>query len=202
MSDNHLSPTKRTIYLTSSDPSNSLNFPSNYQSTTKYSLFTFVPFSLFFQFKRIANIYFLITAVLQSISQISPLSPFSAVAPLIFVLSVSIIREGVEDYLRYRSDRQINAHLVDIHKDGEFTKNSSKDIKVGDIVKIHKDNLFPCDLLMLSNSAHNSLAYIETASIDGEKNLKTRSALNKTQGISPIDIMTALTEIECDLPGC
>lgn len=201
MSDIQLSATKRSILMKSSDLKHPLNFPTNYQSTTKYSLLTFVPFSLFFQFKRIANIYFLITAVLQSISQISPLSPFSAVAPLIFVLSVSIAREGIEDYLRYRSDRQINLHIVEIYEDGEFTKTTSKDIKVGNIVKIHKDNIFPCDLLMLSNSSSNSLAYIETANIDGEKNLKTRSALNKTQSISLVQIVSDLTEIECDLPN-
>jgi len=53
--------------------------------------------SLFNQFKRYANIYFLVVAILQSIPAISPLNPLSAIAPLVFVISLSMIREGYED---------------------------------------------------------------------------------------------------------
>lgn len=114
---------------------------------------------------------------------------------------VSMIREGIEDYLRYRSDKEANSYKVEIFKDGTFTKKPSKDIKVGSIVKVPQDHMFPCDLLMLTNSSNNTLAYIETASIDGEKNLKIRSSINKTQGISPLELSTGLNEIECDLPN-
>jgi hypothetical protein len=60
------------------------------------------------QFKRIANVYFLATACIQSIPAISPLTPVTAIAPLAFVLAVSMIREGVEDYIRYKSDKGKN----------------------------------------------------------------------------------------------
>lgn len=76
----------------------------NYIRTTKYTAITFLPMSLFNQFKRYANIYFLIVAILQSIPAISPLNPLSAIAPLIFVISLSMIREGYEDLKRYQAD--------------------------------------------------------------------------------------------------
>lgn len=79
-------------------------FQSNYISTTKYNAITFIPVSLFNQFRRYANIYFLIVAILQSIPQISPLNPLSAIAPLVFVIALSMIREGYEDLKRYRAD--------------------------------------------------------------------------------------------------
>lgn len=82
---------------------------TNYISTTKYNIITFLPLALIIQFKRYANIYFLISAIMQSIPLISPLSPFSAVAPLIFVISLSMIREGYEDYQRYKSDKESNS---------------------------------------------------------------------------------------------
>lgn len=50
--------------------------------------------SLLLQFERLANIYFLIIAVLQSIPAISPLGPLTAWAPLIVVLGISMLREG------------------------------------------------------------------------------------------------------------
>lgn len=87
-------------------------YKSNYISTTKYNIFTYLPLSLIIQFKRYANIYFLIEAILQSIPLISPLNPASAVAPLAFVLALSMLREGVEDYKRWRSDKRDNGQLT------------------------------------------------------------------------------------------
>lgn len=69
-------------------------YPSNYVSTTKYNIFTFLPLALLRQFKRYANIYFLISTVLQCIPIISPLSPISAIAALMFVIGTSMAREG------------------------------------------------------------------------------------------------------------
>jgi len=48
--------------------------------------------ALILQFKRLANFYFLVTVILLFIPIISPLTPLAAVVPLLFVLSVSIIR--------------------------------------------------------------------------------------------------------------
>lgn len=80
-------------------------YPSNYVSTTKYNIITFLPYSLILQFRRYANFYFLACAILQSIKLISPLSPLSAILPLAFVLSLSMAREGYEDYKRWKSDK-------------------------------------------------------------------------------------------------
>jgi len=95
----------RTIYLNDSLRNLQFNYKSNYISTTKYNKWNYLPLSLLFQFRRFANIYFLAIAVLQSISIISPLNSGTAVAPLVLVLAISMIREGIEDYIRYRSDK-------------------------------------------------------------------------------------------------
>lgn len=39
-------------------------FPTNYIRTSKYTLITFLPLSLMAQFKRVANIYFLVISVI------------------------------------------------------------------------------------------------------------------------------------------
>lgn len=66
--------------------------PTNCIETTKYSLLTFLPKSLIIQFYKPANFVYLISAILQSISILSSLSPVTALAPLVFVLAVSMIR--------------------------------------------------------------------------------------------------------------
>jgi len=95
----------RTFYLNDHARNQAMNFKSNYIRTTKYTAFTFLPLCLFQQFKRLANIYFLIMAILQSISIISPLNPTTAILPLVFVICVSMLREGIEDYMRYTADK-------------------------------------------------------------------------------------------------
>jgi len=49
------------MVLTSYD----LFFQSNYISTSKYNVFTFLPINLFEQLQRVANAYFVILLILQ-----------------------------------------------------------------------------------------------------------------------------------------
>lgn len=67
---------------------------------------------------------------------ISPLSPISAVAPLIFVVVLALFREGYEDYLRYRSDRSTNREKVWALKDTKFEEVCADQIKVGDLLLV------------------------------------------------------------------
>lgn len=63
-------------------------------------------------------------AILQCIPIISPLSPYSAIvnffsllffkAPLVFVVSLSMVREGYEDYIRHKSDEEMNSSSAKI----------------------------------------------------------------------------------------
>jgi magnesium-transporting ATPase (P-type) len=46
--------------------------------------------------------------------------------------------------------------------------------------------LFPTDLILLASSAEGGVAFIETASLDGEKNLKPRNAFPATQKYNSI----------------
>jgi magnesium-transporting ATPase (P-type) len=94
----------RGFHINDRERNKQYKYRSNYIRTTKYSAISFVPLCILQQFKRFANIYFLIIAILQSIKIISPLSPITAILPLVFVIAVSMIREGIEDYMRYRAD--------------------------------------------------------------------------------------------------
>lgn len=119
-------------------PAHQKKLSSNYVSTTKYNLITFFPFALILQFRRYANIYFLTCAVMQSIPLISPLSPLSAILPLIFVLSLSMAREGYEDYKRWKSDKESNSSITHVFKDNNVENVAWSVIRPGDIVKVYK----------------------------------------------------------------
>ena len=62
------------------------------RSTTKYTVLTFIPLNLFQQFGRVANFYFLLSAILSCIRVVSPLgSPFTAVRPPVIAVLVSCL---------------------------------------------------------------------------------------------------------------
>ncbi|KAF7929766.1 hypothetical protein BELL_0037g00080 [Botrytis elliptica] len=50
-----------------------------------------------------------------------------------------------------------------------------KYLKVGDIIKLERDEAVPADILLLHADGPNNIAFIETMALDGETNLKTKS---------------------------
>ncbi|KAE9585927.1 hypothetical protein Lal_00010005 [Lupinus albus] len=172
----------RTVYCNQPQihDKKSLFYCNNNVSTTKYNVITFFPKALFEQFRRVANIYFLLAACL-SASSISPFSPLSMIAPLVFVLGLSMAKEGLEDSRRFLQDVKVNHRKASIHKgDGVFGPRSWQNIMVGDIVKVEKDQFFPSDLLLLSSSYEDGICYVETMNLDGETNLKVKRCLEAT----------------------
>ena len=156
---------------------------SNYITTTKYNIFTFIPKALLIQFARLPNIYFLTTAIIQSIPVISPLTNVTAIVPLVFVLSVSMIRELIEDLGRSKYDKVNNEEQVLVFRNGRFVHVKSQDLLIGEIVVVYDNAPVPCDMVLLDSSLNEGVCYIETASLDGEKSLKQKISLPLTNGM-------------------
>ena len=55
------------------------------------------------------------------------------------------------------------------------------DIKVGNIIKVQRNETLPADILVIKSSNENGFCYLETSNLDGETALKPREALNITQ---------------------
>ncbi|GAB2293363.1 Probable phospholipid-transporting ATPase 4 [Dionaea muscipula] len=157
-----------------------LKYPYNYISTTKYNILTFLPKALFEQFRRAANIYFLLAAIL-SLTSVSPFSAVSMIAPLAIVVGLTMAKEAVEDWNRFIQDRKVNHRKVSVHEgSGWFSYKAWQDIRVGDVVMVEKDHFFPSDLLLLSSSYEDGICYVETMNLDGETNLKVKRSLEVT----------------------
>ncbi|KAD4585128.1 hypothetical protein E3N88_22729 [Mikania micrantha] len=157
-----------------------LKYCKNYISTTKYNVITFLPKALFEQFRRVANVYFLLAAFL-SLTPISPFSAYSMIAPLAFVIGLSMAKEAVENWHRFMQDMKVNMRKVRVHNgEGVFSLKPWMNIRVGDVVKVEKDQFFPADLLLLSSSYEDGICYVETMNLDGETNLKVKRSLEST----------------------
>ncbi|XP_058227238.1 probable phospholipid-transporting ATPase 4 isoform X1 [Rhododendron vialii] len=157
-----------------------LKYCSNYISTTKYNVITFLPKAIFEQFRRVANLYFLLAACL-SITNVAPFSAVSMIAPLAFVIGLSMAKEALEDWRRFIQDMKVNMRKARVHKgDGVFGPKPWMKLRVGDVVKVEKDKFFPADLLLVSSSYEDGICYVETMNLDGETNLKVKRALEVT----------------------
>lgn len=201
---------QRKVLLNTADQA----FVDNYIKTTKYTLWNFLPLSLLYQYKRLANCYFLLLSILGCIKEISPWNPITQIVPTVFVLIVAILREGYEDYLRYRADKHTNEKPVGkITSTGLCSEIRSSKIKCGDFLLIRDGQELPCDLVLFTSSDMGTASknsdetqaqcFIQTSSLDGEKNLKKRVA-PKGLHCQPAQIGKypyPKGEIICDLPN-
>ncbi|XP_068594421.1 phospholipid-transporting ATPase ID-like [Brachionichthys hirsutus] len=181
----------------------SFKYATNAIKTSKYNLFTFLPLNLFEQFQRIANAYFLFLLVLQVIPQISSLSWFTTVVPLVLVLSVTAAKDATDDINRHRSDNHVNNRKVQVLIDRKLQSEKWMDVQVGDIIKLENNQFVTADLLLLCSSEPLNLVYIETAELDGETNLKVRQALTETGDLGDdIERLADFNgEVRCEPPN-
>ncbi|XP_041354452.1 phospholipid-transporting ATPase IF-like isoform X2 [Gigantopelta aegis] len=176
------------------------HYNTNQVVSSKYTVFTFIPKNLFEQFRRIANFYFLCIGLIQ-LTIDTPVTPATSILPLCFVIFTSAVKQGYEDWLRHRMDREVNYSPAMVIRDGAMHRIHSMEIKVGDIVKVFKNEDFPCDLVMLSSSENNGTCTITTANLDGETNLKTVFSTPDTQAFRYADEFDSLEAvIECHQP--
>ncbi|XP_042234185.1 probable phospholipid-transporting ATPase IA isoform X3 [Homarus americanus] len=191
----------RTVYLNEPQPH---KYCSNAVCTAKYrfKLLFFLPMFLFEQFRRYANVFFLIIALLQQIPGVSPTGRYTTLVPLICILVVSAIKEIAEDIKRHRADDELNKREIEVLKDGQWQWIKWRHIQVGDIVKVRNNKFFPADLVILASSEPQALCYVETANLDGETNLKIRQGLPQTSNLLEArDLMNLSGKVECEAPN-
>ncbi|GAB0091473.1 Phospholipid-transporting ATPase [Sergentomyia squamirostris] len=190
---------KRIIFINRPQPQKYCN---NHISTAKYSTLSFIPSFLFEQFRRYSNCFFLFIALLQQIPDVSPTGRWTTMVPLIFILSVSAIKEIVEDFKRHRADDEINHREIETYKSGQWRYIKWQQLSVGDIVKVLNNTFFPADLILLSSSEPQGMSFIETSNLDGETNLKIRQGIPDTAKILDTkDLAYFNATLECELPN-
>uniref|UniRef100_A0A3Q2D0S6 Phospholipid-transporting ATPase n=1 Tax=Cyprinodon variegatus TaxID=28743 RepID=A0A3Q2D0S6_CYPVA len=194
----------RTVYVANRFPQHGHYIPQRFADnriiSSKYTVWNFVPKNLFEQFRRIANFYFLIIFLVQLMID-TPTSPVTSGLPLFFVITVTAIKQGYEDWLRHKADNEVNGAPVFVVRSGSLVKTKSKNIRVGDIVRVAKDETFPVDLILLSSDRVDGTCHITTASLDGETNLKTHFSVPETsvcQSVSQLEALQAV--VECQQP--
>lgn len=178
---------------------------TNKVRTARYSLLTWVPKSLFMQFRRAANIYFLIISILTSMP-FSPKNPVSMIGTFAGVLIFTMLKELYEDIARHKQDRTVNnriAQVYDVDSTGKgvWIDTKWKELKAGQMVKITKNSECPADILLLQSSDEKGVVYVDTMNLDGETNLKEKSAPKETHDVREDKIPMLSGTLTCDTPN-
>uniref|UniRef100_A0A7N4NUQ6 Phospholipid-transporting ATPase n=1 Tax=Sarcophilus harrisii TaxID=9305 RepID=A0A7N4NUQ6_SARHA len=196
----------RTIYVGHKEPPPGAEayipqkYPDNRIVSSKYTFWNFIPKNLFEQFRRIANFYFLIIFLVQLIID-TPTSPVTSGLPLFFVIAVTAIKQGYEDWLRHKADNAMNQCPVHFIQHGKLVRKQSRNLRVGDVVMVNDGETFPCDLIFLSSSREDGTCYVTTASLDGESSHKTYYAVQETKGFQTEEEIDNLhATVECEQP--
>ena len=163
--------------------------------SSRYTLYNFLPRQLFAQFSKLANFYFLCVSILQMIPGLSTTGTYTTLVPLLFFVAISMAKEGYDDLRRYRLDKAENnriAYVLRTHKTTEGSGQSDNsslskkddlrpwvetkwhDVRVGDIIRLKRDDAAPADLALLYTHGTEDTAYVETMALDGETNLKSK----------------------------
>ncbi|XP_063311964.1 phospholipid-transporting ATPase IK-like [Pelobates fuscus] len=154
---------------------------NNRIKTSKYNFLTFLPLNLYEQYHRGEVIYFTLVLISQSIPQVSTLPFYVIILPLACILFARCVRDLVNDIARHRSDKLVNNKPCEILRGQRFNMEKWKDINIGNIICMRKNDFVPADTILLHSTEPNGLCYVETAGIDGETNLKIRQSLIVTQ---------------------
>ncbi|CAE8629696.1 unnamed protein product, partial [Polarella glacialis] len=154
--------------------------------TTRFTIFTWLPLSLFNQFQRAANIYFLFVSIAVCLPG-SPIMWSSTVFPFCCVLFWTALKDLYEDTRRKRDDdaENLGASMRYDFESKEFVPVRWMDILCGDILLTFPDQAFPADVMLVR--ASGGQAFISTVNLDGETNLKERR---------PADLLSGLSDLE------
>ncbi|XP_027128325.1 probable phospholipid-transporting ATPase IM [Larimichthys crocea] len=193
---------ERHVKANARDYNDKFSYADNHIKTSKYNVFTFLPINLFEQFQRVANAYFVVLLILQIIPEISSLSWFTTIVPLVLVLAITAVKDATDDYFRHKSDQQVNNRQSQVLIRGSLQNEKWMNVRVGDIIKLENNQFVAADILLLCSSEPYGLCYIETADLDGETNLKVRQALTITSDLGDIaKLMDFDGEVICEPPN-
>ncbi|KAJ4389377.1 drs2 neo1 protein [Gnomoniopsis smithogilvyi] len=201
----------------------------NFIRSSRYTVWSFLPKQLFFQFSKLANAYFLTIGILQMIPGLSTTGTYTTIGPLIAFVGLSMAKEGWDDYRRYKMDKlenktetwvldpdgvvqsdkqhgrfrvngranfrktraDVGGEMQDLDgaierkdesppwsqdEEVRWSKMQWQELRVGDIIKLQRDDNVPADIILLHATGPNGIAYIETMALDGETNLKSKQA--------------------------
>uniref|UniRef100_A0A8C1XR10 Phospholipid-transporting ATPase n=1 Tax=Cyprinus carpio TaxID=7962 RepID=A0A8C1XR10_CYPCA len=179
------------------------SYSRNKVRTTKYTFLSFIPKNLFEQLHRFANLYFVFLGALNFVPIVNAFQPEISIIPIVFVMSITAVKDLWEDQRRRKSDQKVNNRLCDVYdrKQKRYVERRWAEVCVGDLVRLCCNEIIPADMVLLHSSDPNGVCHIETANLDGETNLKQRQVVRDLPQGSEFVPENYSSHIECENPN-
>ncbi|ELP90095.1 cation-transporting ATPase, putative [Entamoeba invadens IP1] len=190
----------RTIKRTTVEIKKAPKYVTNKIANTRYTWWNFLPMSLFNQFKYFYNLYFLLNASSQLIPAFKVGMTFTYFAPLVFVVALSICKDAVDEIRIKLRDIKLNNEEFEMVSQGQFIPVKSKDIKVGQLLRLKKGQRVPADLVILQSADDEGTCFIKTDQLDGETDWKFRKCIKEFQGLPIAELETSEFDLDTEAP--
>lgn len=83
------------------------------------------------------------------------------------VLAAALIKDGIEEYYRYRQDKAANYQKATVLRNSTLMTIHAKDIVPADIIYYQKGDKFQVDSVIISTSYDDGSCFVDTAELDG-----------------------------------
>ena len=153
----------------------SYNFISNKVSTIPYTVPGFFIFLYKSIFRNPINIVLIVVLVFYLIAyiatpkEIEHLNVYSTITFHIFIMIIEILFYIYRYIEMYLHDQQINNQPSKVYdtESRSFKDSKWKDICVGNIVKVNKNEVAPADMIILEAMDHSHQCYVDYSSVNG-----------------------------------
>ncbi|MCJ1394805.1 hypothetical protein MMC18_007685 [Xylographa bjoerkii] len=141
---------------------------------------------------------------------LSTTGSYTTIVPLLIFVSISMAKELWEDLRRHRLDKVENFSTACILGETIGVPHSAaaamlpseasswcsilwKDIRVGNIIRLQRNEPVPADLVLLHVEGAQDTAFVETMALDGETNLKGKICLPSLSEYGSVDQLASST---------
>ncbi|KAI5190666.1 phospholipid-translocating ATPase [Nematocida minor] len=178
-----------------------VKYPRNIICNQRYSLFTFLPKVFAQQLKHFLNVFFILVMVMQLFPPVRVSHPLTSIFPWTLVQIFVYIKEGVDDYKRYRRDREANDKQCTRYTEGGPVRVPASEIATGDLIIVGKDERVPADAILLKTEDDSGSIFVRTDQLDGETDWKIKMSPSVFQNATFDEIAKKYFEIEAEAPS-
>jgi magnesium-transporting ATPase (P-type) len=84
---------------------------------------------------------------------------------------------------------------------GNFKEKRWSEIEAGQLIKVVKDEEFPCDIVLLKADKPSGIVFVDTMNLDGETNLKEKTAPKEFNSMEMPKLESMSGVMTCDSPN-
>lgn len=157
---------------------------SNKLNMTEYGL-SFITF----YFSRISFWYYFSIFILQLCVE-TPIYFVSTLIPMLFTFASSVAIYILQSVSKRKLNAETDKNKVIVRRNKQWVEILQKNIKSGDVIKLHNGDIAPCDVVLLGTGRNMQIA-VNTRIIDGKNQLRSKKPIQtNTDMFQPSNILT------------